>query len=72
MAGMMNCVGWLGGGGTAPVVVGLIAQRSGLGFAIAITSVVYCLAGVLLLVCMAAFIERDSNRYCLISQTSDT
>ena len=62
MAGMMNCVGWLGGGGAAPIVVGLIARRSGLGFAIAITSVVYCLAGVLLLVCMAAFIERDSSR----------
>ena len=59
MAGMMNCVGWLGGGGTAPVVVGLIAQRTSLGFAIAMTSVVYCVAGVLLLVCMAAFIERD-------------
>jgi MFS family permease len=61
MAGMMNCVGWLGGGGTAPIVVGMIAQRSSLGFAIAITSLVYCLAGVLLLVCMFAFIERDSR-----------
>jgi MFS family permease len=60
MAGLMNCVGWLGGGGTAPIVVGLIAQRSSLGFAIAITSVVYCLAGVLLLVCMVLFVERDS------------
>jgi MFS family permease len=60
MAGLMNCVGWLGGGGTAPIVVGLIAQRSNLGLAIAATSVVYCLAGVLLLVCMAFFVERDS------------
>jgi len=62
MAGMMNCVGWLGGGGTAPVVVGWIAQSRGLGFAIATTSVVYCVAGTLLLVCMAAFIGRDSAR----------
>lgn len=60
MAGLMNCVGWLGGGGTAPIVVGLVAQRSSLGFAIAITSVVYCVAGVLLLVCMRLFVERDS------------
>jgi MFS family permease len=59
MAGMMNCVGWLGGGGTAPIVVGLIAQRSSLGFAIAITSVVYCLAGVLLLICMGVYSSRD-------------
>jgi len=60
MAGMMNCVGWLGGGGTAPVVVGWIAKYHSLGFAIATTSVVYCLAGVLLLICMFGFIERDS------------
>jgi MFS family permease len=71
MAGLMNCVGWLGGGGTAPIVVGLVAQRSSLGFAIAITSVVYCVAGVLLLVCMRLFVERDSY-LTRISQTSET
>ena len=60
MAGMMNCVGWLGGGGTAPVVVGWIAKYRSLGFAIATTSVVYGVAGVLLLICMFGFIERDS------------
>jgi len=59
MAGLMNCVGWLGGGGTAPIVVGLIAQRSSLGVAIAAASLVYCLAGGLLLICMALFVERD-------------
>src|SRR5262249_16380855 len=36
MAGMMNCFGWLGGGGSAPIIVGLIAQRTSLGFAIAL------------------------------------
>ena len=74
MAGMMNCVGWLGGGGTAPVVVGVIAQRSGLGVAIAMTSVVYGVAGLLLVVCMVAFMgSRDSQgRSSLISQTSET
>jgi MFS family permease len=55
MAGMMNCVGWLGGGGSAPIIVALIAQRTSLGFAIATTSVVYCVAGVLLVTCAIFF-----------------
>jgi sugar phosphate permease len=59
VAGMMNCVGWLGGGGIAPVAVGLLAQRTSLGVAIAGASVVYCLAGALLVVCMVFFLERD-------------
>jgi MFS family permease len=62
MAGMMNCVGWLGGGGSAPIIVGLLAQRTSLGFAIATTSVVYCLAGVLLVTCAIFFVDRDSRR----------
>jgi MFS family permease len=49
MAGMMNCVGWLLGGGAGPIVVGWLAEKHGLGTAIAATSVVYCAAGVLLL-----------------------
>ena len=48
-AGFMNSVGWLGGGGLAPVVVGLIAQSYGLGTGIALASGVYVLAGILLL-----------------------
>ncbi|MFN8009411.1 MAG: hypothetical protein U0V70_20745 [Terriglobia bacterium] len=32
--GVMNLAGWLVGGGTAPVVIGYIAQREGLGRAI--------------------------------------
>jgi len=51
-AGLMNCVGWLLGGGIAPVVVGFVAQRTNLGFAIAATSVVYILAGLCLLLAM--------------------
>jgi len=58
MAGLMNCVGWLGGGGSAPIIVGLIAQRTSLGFAIATTSVVYCFAGLLLIAC-AMFYAAD-------------
>jgi hypothetical protein len=59
MAGLMNCVGWLAGGGSAPILVGLLAQRTSLGFAIATTSVVYCIAGVLLLTCAVFFVDRD-------------
>jgi MFS family permease len=47
-AGVMNMVGWLAGGGSAPVVIGLVAQRSSLGAAMALTSVVYVAAGILL------------------------
>ncbi len=61
MAGMMNCVGWLGGGGSAPIIVGMLAQSTGLGFAIATSSVVYCVAGVLLVVCAIFFVDRDSK-----------
>jgi len=48
-AGVMNTVGWLCGGGSAPVVIGWISQTSGLGAAIAMASGVYVLAGLLLL-----------------------
>jgi len=47
-AGMMNTVGWLAGGGSAPLVIGWISQSQGLGAAIAMASSVYLLAGVLL------------------------
>jgi MFS family permease len=48
-AGLMNTVGWLGGGGSAPLVIGWISQSQGLGTAIAMASSVYLLAGLLLL-----------------------
>jgi predicted MFS family arabinose efflux permease len=48
-AGFMNTVGWLGGGGSAPLVIGWVSQSQGLGPAIAMASSVYVLAGVLLL-----------------------
>jgi MFS family permease len=59
MAGLMNCVGWLGGGGSAPIIVGIIAQKTSLGFAIATTSIVYCVAGLLLVTCAVFFVDRD-------------
>jgi sugar phosphate permease len=59
-AGFMNAIGWLAGGGSAPLVIGIIAQRSSLGVAIALASTVYLLAAVLLLVGMAT-IGRSVN-----------
>ncbi len=53
-AGFMNMVGWLGGGGTAPLVIGVVARGSGLGPAIAMAAAVYVVAGVLLLVAIAS------------------
>jgi MFS family permease len=51
-AGFMNMIGWLAGGGSAPLVIGLVASRSSLGLAMALASVVYVAAGLLLIVGM--------------------
>jgi len=59
-AGFMNSVGWLGGGGSAPIVIGLIAESHGLGVGIALASSVYIAAGVLLLTAAAFFVKRDA------------
>ena len=47
-AGFMNTVGWLGGGGTAPLAIGWLSKSQGLGAAIAMASSIYLLAGALL------------------------
>jgi MFS family permease len=57
--GLMNCVGWLAGGGSAPLVIGLIAQRESLGLAIALASVVYVASGILLLIGIVFFVNKD-------------
>jgi MFS family permease len=61
-AGFMNMVGWLAGGGSAPVVIGIIAQRESLGLAIALASTVYVAAGLLLLTGILFFVKRDAER----------
>jgi MFS family permease len=61
-AGFMNAVGWLAGGGSAPLVIGIIAQRESLGLAIAMASTVYLAAGVLLLVGIMFFVEGDVRK----------
>lgn len=61
-AGFMNAIGWLAGGGSAPIVIGIIAQRESLGLAIALASTVYIAAGLLLLIGIVFFVKADSAR----------
>lgn len=61
-AGFMNAIGWLAGGGSAPIVIGIIAQRESLGLAIALASTVYVAAALLLLVGIVFFVTADSAR----------
>lgn len=60
--GFMNMMGWLAGGGSAPVVVGFLADRIGLSHAMAATASSYVLASVLLLMAAFRFAPRDSER----------
>jgi MFS family permease len=70
-AGFMNAIGWLAGGGSAPVVIGFIASRSSLGTAIAMASSVY-LAAALFLACGAFFfVKRDAARVAGARALSD-
>jgi sugar phosphate permease len=61
-AGFLNSVGWLGGGGSAPLVIGLIAKDRGLSAGITAASVVYLLACALLLTAAVFFVKKDSER----------
>ena len=58
-AGLMNTLGWLAGGGSAPLVIGWIAQSTGLGGAISLAAGVYVLAGLFLIVAAVFFARRD-------------
>lgn len=60
-AGFMNTVGWLGGG-AAPVIVGLLARRYGLGVGISLTSLIYLLAAALLFAAAFGFVREDAAR----------
>jgi MFS family permease len=61
-AGFLNSAGWLGGGGSAPVLIGLIAQHRGLSAGITAASTVYLLACALLLLAAVFFVSQDSTR----------
>lgn len=60
--GFMNMMGWLAGGGTAPVIIGYLAQREGLSRAIAVTSSSYVAAALLLMVGVLFFVRRDAAK----------
>jgi MFS family permease len=60
--GFMNMMGWLAGGGTAPVIVGFLSERIGLSHAMAMTSLSYVVASILLLTACVGFVRRDSAR----------
>jgi MFS family permease len=57
-AGFMNMIGWLAGGGSAPLAVGIVAQRWSLGGALALASIVYVAAAALLLAGIALLPPR--------------
>jgi sugar phosphate permease len=61
-AGFMNMVGWLGGGGLAPLTIGYIAERKTLSVAISSAALVYVAAGTLLLVGILGFSRSDVVR----------
>ena len=54
--GLMNAVGWIGGG-FAPVAIAIAAQRYGMSAAISASSVVYLVVGVLLVFGTARFMR---------------
>ena len=56
-AGLMNMVGWLAGGASAPLVIGYIAEDYGLGPAISSAALLYLAAGVCLLAA-SGFVAR--------------
>ncbi len=60
--GFMNLTGWLVGAGAAPVLIGYIAQRSSLGFAISIAAIALVMAAALLLVAILVTVSRDLER----------
>ncbi len=59
--GFMNAIGWIGGG-SAPLIIGIIAERSSLSHAIAMASAVYVGAAALLLTGILLFVDRDVAR----------
>ncbi len=62
VSGLMNCVAWLLGGGIAPVVIGFLAVYVSLGKAIALSSTIYGLAGILLILTMRYFFDGDIDK----------
>jgi len=57
--GFMNMMGWLAGGGTAPILIGYLSLRVGLSRAIAMTSLSYVASALLLFMGVLLFVRRD-------------
>ncbi len=62
VSGLMNCVGWLLGGGVAPALIGFLAAYISLGRAIALSATFYAIAGILLILTMRYFLDTDIDR----------
>ena len=61
-SGLMNCVGWLLGGGTAPLVIGFLSVRIGLGPSISFAAVAYVAAAALLALGALRWLSADVER----------
>ena len=61
--GLMNALGWMLGGGSAPIAIGFVAGRTSLGVAIGLASVVYLMAAAFLVGAIWKFptIEKASS-----------
>lgn len=62
VSGLMNCIGWLLGGGAAPVAIGFLAMHISLGQAIAVSAIVYVLAGIILIATAATWLPVEIAR----------
>jgi MFS family permease len=60
--GFMNMTGWLFGAATAPLFIGVVAQRTSLGLAISLSAIALLMAAVLLLLAITSTLGRDVER----------
>lgn len=71
VSGLMNCIGWLIGGGAAPVTIGFLATYMTLGKSIATSAVVYLLAGILLAFAAIRLLGSDLAHVAIRGVSSD-
>lgn len=57
-SGVMNTIGWLGGG-IAPLAIGIATPAIGMSAAIALTSIIYLLVGSLMVFAILVFVRKD-------------
>lgn len=71
VSGLMNCIGWLIGGGAAPVTIGFLATYMTLGKSIAASAVIYVVAAVLLAIAAVRLLHPDLKRHATGATSSD-